>query len=199
MKAHIINLPHRTDRREAMIEQCQRLGIEPVFFEATNGKEAFPDEPRDLMKGHFGCLDSHKRLLSSIHGTAEAHFILEDDAVLHNEILGVHLAAAMSMPEDLDLLFFGGNTFQIENAVSDYDYYFNRAHNVLCTHAYIIRDSSIPKLLEILNSRMWKVDILFTEFQKVANCYITKECLAWQAVSHSDITGNVLDGNKLKY
>ena len=196
MKAHIINLPHRTDRKEAMIEQCQRLGIKPIFFEATNGKEAFPDEPRDLMKGHFGCLDSHKRLLSSIYGTAAHHVIFEDDAVLSDLVPAF---ISVRPPSSYDLIFMGGNTFQMENAVSPWNELFNRAHNVLCTHAYIIQDSAIPKLLEVLNSRQWKVDILFTEFQKIANCYITKECLSWQSVSHSDITGKVLDGNILKY
>lgn len=212
MKAHVINLPHRTDRRDAMEEQCRRLGIEPIFFEATNGKVAFPDEPRKLMRGHFGCLDSHKRLLESLYdpkgmsierdGVEIVHLILEDDAVLADDWLEHAYIGSMEkrgLPSNFDILFLGGNITQMENAIEPFNDNFNVARNVLCTHAYKIKNHSIPRLLEVLNSRMWKVDILFTEFQKVANCYITKQCLAWQAVSHSDITDQVLDGTKLKY
>lgn len=200
MKAHVISLPHRQDRRDAMNAQCRRLGIEPIYFEATNGKAAFPSEPRKLMRGHFGCLDSHKRLLASIKGTLnphELHLILEDDAVLSDFFTNIRF---VPLPVPTDLLFVGGNITQMEYAVMPFmNDYVNKANNVLCTHAYFIRDGAIPQLLEVLNSRMWKVDILFTEFQKIANCYITKQCLAWQAVSHSDITDQILDGRKLKY
>jgi GR25 family glycosyltransferase involved in LPS biosynthesis len=196
MKAHIINLPNRTDRRAEMIDQCSKLGIEPLFFEATNGKEKFEHIDSRLLRGHYGCLDSHKRLLQSIHGTDKKHLILEDDAVLHYDYEQAFDGIGWL---DYDIVYLGGNVTQLEGATIPYSITFNRAVNVLCTHAYVIRDSSIPKLLEVLNSRMDKVDILFTEFQKQSKAFITKKCYAWQAVSHSDITNSLLDGEKLKY
>jgi len=205
MNAHIINLKHRTDRRANMQAQCERLGLNPIFFDAVNGHEKYPDEPRPLMRGHFGCLDSHKQLLESIKGTAYYHLILEDDAVLSDHVsefvyktIDTFIRAQGTVL--CDVLFLGGNITQMPDAVEDtVPSHVWRAKNVLCTHAYIIKDDSINMLLAVLNSRQWKVDILFTEFQKIANCYITKECLAWQDVSMSDITGTVNDGNKLKY
>jgi len=205
MNAHIINLKHRTDRRANMQAQCERLGLNPIFFDAVNGHEKYPNEPRPLMRGHFGCLDSHKMVLEYILKTYTNPFqyslILEDDCVLVDDFLRKLKSKWLiefSMP---DLLFLGGNIHQMKDAVVErvdrLDW--NDARNVLCTHAYLIKHGSIPKLLTVLNSRQWKVDILFTEFQKIANCYITKECLAWQDVSMSDITGAVNDGTKLKY
>jgi len=200
MNAHIINLKHRTDRRANMQAQCERLGLNPIFFDAVNGHERYPNEPRPLMRGHFGCLDSHKMVLNEIleSPTVNHALILEDDAML-SESFDWTFDSGFTVPSDWDLIFFGGNVYQMPDAVIKLGSTLNRANNVLCTHAYLIRRSSIPKLLTVLNSRQWKVDILFIEFQKVANCYITKECLAWQDVSHSDITGQVNDGTKLKY
>ncbi len=203
MNAHIINLKHRTDRRANMQAQCERLGLNPIFFDAVNGHEKYPDEPRPLMRGHYGCLDSHKMVLEFIFKNCyhpyEYSLVLEDDCLLVDDFTKRLNAKLIMEFSDPDLVFIGGNIHQMTEAVIDRDGDFYKANNVLCTHAYLIKHGSIPKLLTVLNSRQWKVDILFTEFQKIANCLITKECLAWQDVSHSDITGRVNDGTKLKY
>lgn len=194
MKANVINLAHRPDRMCEIEMECSREGLDVIRHEAVNGVKLFPDADKKL-KGHFGCLHSHINLLKKVKGSNEYHLILEDDAIL---IEGFEKKIFNLITLDFDLLYLGGNVFSFENATETFDDKLNIAKNVLCTHAYIIKDESINGLLEVLESRNYKVDVLFTEYQKNHNCFITKECLSWQRESYSDIIFNKMTTN-LKY
>jgi GR25 family glycosyltransferase involved in LPS biosynthesis len=202
MKTKIINLKNRKDRRRSIIYELKKIGIDDYsFVDAVNGKEKYKSiNISQLMKGHYGCLDSHIKLLNSIHERIGYTLVLEDDCIFADEIKKDDIYNLLNKNIDFDLLYLGGNVYTFENSIIEMpDLPFNKANNVLCTHSYIINNSCIDRLLNVLLSEKNKVDVLFTKFQKDNNCYIVKKSMTWQATSQSDITSVVLKGDTLKF
>lgn len=188
MIANVINMNHRTDRLEEIQAECDREGLELVRHEGVNGQEVFFEQfDTKRMRGHAGCWQSHVNVLNAVKGTARFHLILEDDAVLVIGFRNTILGQISCLPMDWSLVYFGGNIKLTKDAVIPYNYEFNQAKNVLATHCYVIRDTAIDELLEVLNTRIYKVDVLFTEYQKKHKTLISKKCLAYQRESFSDI------------
>jgi GR25 family glycosyltransferase involved in LPS biosynthesis len=184
MKTYLISLPHRKDR----VEQFKPLAYltnhtELEIFEATNGQEMFTFESNKRMKGHFGCWDSHRRLLEKIKDEGNnMTLVCEDDCEFISEEVAEYLD---QLPEDWDLLYLGGVNQDIPEQFSEKLEY---AKNILQTHAYIVRDKFVPTLLETLTNHRWKVDIVFSEAIKRGKCFICNPPIAIQRESFSDIT-----------
>ena len=86
----VLNLKHRTDRRRAIEARLARVGLEPVFVEAINGRAPELSDTiqpivsrTGLNPGEVGCYLSHIKawqyLLASEHNEA---LILEDDSLV---------------------------------------------------------------------------------------------------------------------
>lgn len=195
MKAHIINLEKRTDRKEQQINECLRVGFEPVIHKGIDGLLEFVKEaPNKRLRGHFGALQSHRNVLKSLKGTAPYHLIIEDDVLFIDDVLESMLSHVSSLPENWSLCYFGGHLHTMENATEEYNDLFWYARNVLGFYCYIIKDDHIDDLLETLESRLWKVDMLAIEYQhKNKNVYMTKKCHAWVRESYSDIAHAVIN------
>jgi glycosyl transferase family 25 len=96
MKAHVINLPRSTDRREHVTRQMAQLGIPYEFVDAVEGRElsaaqraelvdeaAVARSPRWLTPGTIGCTLSHRAAYQQVRdGDDEVGFVVEDDVVL---------------------------------------------------------------------------------------------------------------------
>lgn len=196
MKANVINLAHRTDRLIQIQNECNREGLELIRHEGVNGQVVFANEfSNKRMRGHAGCWKSHVDILKNIKGKSDYHLVLEDDAVLCDGFKDKLLSYIDKIPEDCGLCYFGGSVNLVENSISDYNDLFSQALKVYSTHCYLIKDSHIDNLLEILNTRIYKVDVLFTEYQAKYLTLISKECLSWQRESFSDISFDVLKYN----
>lgn len=98
MDIYVINLKLRTDKKENIMEEFKKCGINnPIFFEAIDGrnlnvgelmrKKIHVPEKRTLRRGELGCYFSHmgvwKKFLTSDKKYA---FILEDDAILPSDL-----------------------------------------------------------------------------------------------------------------
>ncbi len=68
MKTYIVNLPQAQDRRESVLAQCARFGLEAEVYPAVYGKDLPDEELRRrvdapaldiLTKGEIGCTLSH--------------------------------------------------------------------------------------------------------------------------------------------
>lgn len=118
MKAFVINLRTNPERRAFMEEQLGRLGIEHEFLDAFAGSEYFSDprwhDPersrreisRELRPGEVGCALSHAFAykLMAERGLPWA-FVLEDDALLHDDVPAVLKALEEGVLEQGDLVF----------------------------------------------------------------------------------------------
>lgn len=182
MKTYLINLDKRQDR----IEECLYANIPFPFerFSATDGDVFINEEENKFMRGHFGCWDSHRRLLEKLRYSSDDYtLILEDDVQF---VDGLSINDIMEeLPFDWDLLYLGGLN---KGKVEKYSEHLNVATEIWQTHAYIVRKKFIPVLLEQLNSYRWKVDIVFSEALVKGNCFISNPPIAIQRESYSDIT-----------
>jgi glycosyl transferase, family 25 len=96
MKAHVINLPRSTDRREHVVTQMAQLGIPYDFVDAVEGRamssqeraelvdeSAVAEHPHWLTPGTIGCTLSHRAAYQQILDSGdEVGFVVEDDIVL---------------------------------------------------------------------------------------------------------------------
>jgi hypothetical protein len=82
--------------------------------------------------------------------------------------------------------------------VERYSESLNRVKNVLTTHAFIVRSKFYDTILESINSRKWKVDILISEALSKGNCFICDPTIAWQKEGFSDIENRVTNNIHLK-
>lgn len=92
MKTYVVNLPQSRDRREHILAECARFGLEPEIFPAVYGRDLTEEELRLLVdalalevfgKAEIGCALSHLGIYRDmIAKNIPVAFILEDDSVL---------------------------------------------------------------------------------------------------------------------
>lgn len=199
MKAHIINLERRIDRKASQIAECKRVGIEPIIHKAVDGqREFFKMATTRRMRGHFGCLQSHRNVLRAIKGTSNYHLIVEDDVLFIDDVVESIQNHIKQLPEEWTMCYFGGHIHTMENAIEDFNGSFWYARNVLGLYCYVVKDEAIDDILETFESRLWKADMVAIDYQQKRDVYITKKCHAWVKEDYSDICHEVITPN-LKY
>ena len=189
IKSYVINLKRRTDRLKEI-----NLPFQYEVFEATDGKEKFSDFGK--MQGHIGCLDSHRRLINlAKKDKIETLMVMEDDIEVCEDFNDKLIKVMTELPEDWDLLYLGGwNVGDVEK----YSESLNWAKKVYTTHAFIVRDKFYDIILEGINSRDWKVDVLISDVLPLGKCFICEPILAWQREGFSDIENRVTNNTHLK-
>lgn len=182
IKTFVINLDRRPDRMEAL-----KVPFEFERFSAVDGTQ-FTDEIIK-MRGHIGCWQSHRDLLIRIKCREyPITLVLEDDVELDPDFQTKIVEYMAQLPEDWDLFYVGGwNTMEKKKFSDNLDV----AERVLTTHAYMIRDKFVDTLIQTLNNRRFKVDVVFCDALSKGKCYVASPVLAWQKKGYSDITNSV--------
>lgn len=117
----VITLEHSLQRRETISSRLGELGIPFEFQPGVDGRKiALLSHPgyakwkrrmffgRDLSNGEFGCILAHKSIYERIETqNIELALILEDDAILSDELPGV-LDALTQLPDKWDIVRFLG-------------------------------------------------------------------------------------------
>lgn len=191
IKAFVINLDRRVDR-------MQELSVPFEFerFPATDGTQ-FTDIPKLRMRGHIGCWDSHRRLLTKIRDEhLPMALVFEDDVELCDAFVNRLVTVMAELPPDWDLLYVGG--WNVGEPVKQYSEHLNVAERVLTTHAYIIRNKFVNVLLDVVENNKNKIDVVFSLALERGKCYIAHPVLAWQREGYSDITNSVNTNEHLK-
>lgn len=199
MIANVINLERRIDRRDSQIKECERVGLVPVIHKAVDGqKEFFNMATTKRLRGHFGCLQSHRNVLKAIKGTAEYHLIIEDDVLFIDDVVSSIKNHIEFLPHDWSMCYFGGHIKTLENAIETFDSVFWYARNVLGLYCYAVKDECIDEILETFEARLWKADMVAIDYQQKKDVYITRKCHAWVKEDYSDICHEIINP-KLKY
>lgn len=181
MKTFVINLDKRPDR---MIEmETANVPFPYERFTATDSS-IFIDEKNKFMRGHLGCWNSHLRLLKHIKElNLDIAMVLEDDCDFISEYDLNNLMA--ELPNDWDLLYLGGLN---KGEIKSYSEHLNIAEYIWQTHSYIIRNKFLDILIDTLEKRAFKVDIVFSNALPKGKCFILKEPITKQRQGFSDIT-----------
>ncbi len=176
-KIYIINLEHRTDRKDSIIKQLEKEGITNYeFVNAVNGNDStilklFKKIRKNGSKigttGHLGCLLSHRKvLLKAKEDNVNQFMILEDDVILKDGFMD--RLNSISLP-DWECIYLSA-------PLEEKKLFFNgwAKHSKYCTtHAMIIKASIIDYLLDLLKDCDDYIDRIYSHtLQKHKKTYL---------------------------
>lgn len=137
----VINLPHRTDRRDEMEAQLKRVNWTAEFTSAPR-----PDEPGGFSSiGAHGCFLSHLQVLKLALGRrVDRLFILEDDLNFSTNFLTDWPAAEAELDRRDWSMFYPAPVNEVAHGLTAVD----GATKFRCTHFVVINGPSLPMLVE---------------------------------------------------
>lgn len=168
---YCINLDRRTDKWEDVKKEFKRVGLYDNMIR-------FPAYPG----GWRGCRDSHIAIMRMAQYDDMVE-IFEDD-VRFLDVLSIYQATA-ELPEDWDVLYYGGSPQEPQEQYSKHLYY---ARNVLCMHAYAITNNN-GCIDFILGHRkdIAKIDAYFAHvIQSYFKCFLVRPPACIQKQYQSD-------------
>jgi hypothetical protein len=177
MRTILINLPERQDRLDAAIKELNKT---------TYNYEVVPAIKHH--NGAYGLLLTWQRELKA---TDDNLTIFEDDVFFLSppELI-------MQIPEDFDILYFGGTAMQ---PMEYYSQHLLRVKEMRATHAMLISNKCRLRLIELIDTIISMgihkpIDmIIVDEIQKDGNCYCMNPMVAVQRKGWSDIAQQDVD------
>ena len=211
-KIFVINLEHRVDRKNAIIKEFQRVGINNYeFFKAVQPNEQMISSwnpnfinplpnwlstyDGDIIKykiGSLGCMLSHIEIIKiCVKNNYENVLIFEDDTIF-NIKNGIKFDAVIdtlqSQIKDLSygLLYLAGNhRAAILEKISDN---IHRVLNTYTTGSYIVNKQAMQFILNRIPNYPREVDHFYANIvQKEFPCYCIQPHITTQADGYSDI------------
>ena len=203
---YIINLKNRTDKKQYIINQLNKLNIlHYKFFDAYKIKKedlhnySFIKPEKFLnhlninyVIGSAGCKISHYELIKSIQENNKYSLILEDDVVLeYNFIDYIFCALKQLKNKEFDLLYLGCNLTENNN------YLFS--NNLLSvkypktTTAYLIQNYNKNKILNIIEDSNNEIDEVY------ANSDLNKYCIYPMIAYQKNIKSDIINNNDYGY
>lgn len=123
-------------------------------------------------------------------------WVLEDDAMFMNDP-GIITEAMSQVPNDFDLLYFGGYLTHEQNTVVHKNIF--KVSRIFSTHSIYYSREAMIKILaalkETFNSGYYNPydKLLFNGIQKEGKCYCAYPAVMKQRAGYSDIEKNVVD------
>lgn len=192
MPTFIINLKDRPDRKARAVRELNKHKIKGTFIEAINGIDLEIDGVRMdqiyvkdskfrlLRKGEIGCYLSHMACWNLILESGNPYgLVLEDDVVFVNDFKNIFNDAFSQIKDmDWDIIALGRRcNKQIfdEDCVSGEIIYKNTFYPSFigyATYAYIIKASTIDKLLKTTFPFSKPIDVVLIDEQQKGNIKI---------------------------
>lgn len=173
-KVIVINLDKRADRLEKLNKQLDFFNINYDRFSAIDAKEMGISPVQ-------ACAASHIKAWESISN--EVVLILEDDALLDANFLNMFSDAISDLPDDWDVIFFGGGKGDRPKYNNSWSY----QNSITGLQAYCINPKSIKYFIQTLKDMPGHIDVNLVKCANDSNMYITTENLVTQFPSFSDI------------
>lgn len=190
---HYINLDRSVDRRIEIEKELKKIkGIPVTRWKAVDGNQLSKDYINKICKypngvytnekrknGEIGCYLSHKTLLEHLLklnvNPEVGHLILEDDAIIDHKFLYKWNKLIPHLPSDWDMVYFGilfnnGTIINSKNGIG-------KLIRGCGTHGYMVKHSSIPKILEKINIMTEPIDELYENLFDEFNVYSPDERL----------------------
>lgn len=183
-----INLQHRTDRLEHVLNEFKKMGIETA--ERFNAIKT--------ITGNVGCSLSHIRCIEIAKERDYPHvFICEDDITFTNpQLLLENMQKFNNIQTNWDMLIIGGNTGPPFQQISDF---YIRVFNVQTTTGYIVKKHYYETLLnnfkdgmnklirEPSNKKQYAIDMYWKHLQQRDQWYMIIPLTVVQYYDYSDI------------
>jgi len=177
-KIFCLTLKDTPKRKEYAEKHFKENGLDVEFFEGINGKKFglnthipyIDDQPNwipdhgpvhFISSGHIGCILSHYILWKILtYLPYEEIIIFEDDVILCENFKEKLLQYKANLPNDWQYVFIGHCCLPSKEYIFNVnDNIITTSHPPMCTHAYMIKKSSLITLIET-NSLAWShIDI----------------------------------------
>lgn len=197
-KVFVINLDRRGDRMAEVKAELDKVGITDYErFSAVDGKNLKGNFRVAI--GHVGCSLSHLGVVKLAKERGyKSYAVFEDDVVFHPEVQSLFEKFYKEVPENWDLIFFGGSHVKGFTKVTDNVIKMNGSYT---THAMLVRDTMYDKLIHVWNTfhGTAEVDVALARLHKEFNCYSFMPAIAWQRAGFSDILERHDDYKHLRY
>ena len=181
-----INLDRRADRWERMRERFTQHGVENVVrFPALDGKSLDIPETWDDFPGAYGCLRSHLKVVEQARADSKnSVLIFEDDAVLAPEFSAKFAEYINQMPDDWDMILFGGIHGEPPARISPN---VTRVSHSLSTYTYALNHNIYDGFIDINRRALTLLDQNTRSLQKTFKTYCFMPHLAWVEEDFSDV------------
>lgn len=214
-KIFCLTLKDTPKRKEYAEQHFKQHGLNFEFFEGINGKKfglktviPFMDHilfhnpnwqpgdypaPEYITQGHVGCILSHYMLWKTIsYLPYDEYLIFEDDVILCDGFKEKLLDYKSQLPNDWQYVFVGHCCLPPENyQIKVTKNIITTTHPPMCTHAYMIKKSSIPILLDTNHCAWAHIDIQIQKRSlKQLKHYVLIPPLAEQMSINHDIKGD---------
>jgi len=195
-KTFCINLDRRKDRWEECLTEFNKYNLLDIErFTAIDGNNLPQVKSGFVTPSRLALVLTNIDILEkAIQNNYESILILEDDVEFTNEVNKISEYFKF-LPEDWDMLYFGGNHNQhmgiappkiINEKVC-------KLHHTFSTHCVAINKRAFTTILNRLKKRDNALDVIYVELQSTLNAYSFYPMIATQRVSFSDIENRVTD------
>jgi GR25 family glycosyltransferase involved in LPS biosynthesis len=200
-KIFCINLDRRTDRLQHFIDQSKKFNISD--FQRVPAVDGVSINTKDynspLNNGELGLvLTTIKIFELCLDKKYNNVLILEDDCVFEPELHNIDKYFE-SLPNDWDMIYFGGNhnvhgSYPEPEMVNDF---VKKVSYTYSSHMIGFNIKIYEKILSLLKTYQYQVDVVYSLLQKENNCYTFYPRLSTQLVDYSDIQNKITDYNWL--
>jgi glycosyl transferase family 25 len=191
---YYINLDKRIDRYESIKQQLKNYKIN-----ATRIRGIIPTQNNHkISNGQLGCLLSHLSILQDAQDKKyNKILIIEDDTIFKDNFEFLFNRFINHVPNNWDMLYLCGNHYGGTSYINNY---VNKSNGTLTTNAYAINGKIIPKLLHILDKKIYDqpVDSIYCSNHKLLNVFVSVPNICYQMASFSDIENKITDYHILK-
>jgi hypothetical protein len=207
-KIYCINLDRRADRWDECCSIFEKMNLNVERFSACDG-QLLDIGYGKVYNGEFGGTVTHTRLIKKIKDEKlEKVLILEDDIEFCDTFEKDFKSSIQELPNDWDLLFFGGNHTGGYDKISEK---IGRVYRTLALHSYAVNQKAIDILYENMIRFVGNTlgcgkqltpsvaaDFYMSRLQPMLNCYSIFPNLTWQRESFSDLQQDVMNYEFLK-
>jgi GR25 family glycosyltransferase involved in LPS biosynthesis len=198
-KSYCINLDRRADRWEETQLIFDKHGIICDRFSAKDGREIPLPAPFQFELGgsisHLNVIKKAKELnLKNV-------LIFEDDVDVVDNLQDEFERILPQIPEDWDMLYFGGNHTQPIDQVTENVFKMRWSYAL---QMYAVNGKFFDEIILFLEDKISKVlsnqisltpsvaaDYFIAHLHPIKNCYVLRPYLTWQRENYSDIQQRV--------
>lgn len=191
-KIYCVNLDRRVDRWDECEKEFKKHDLNVERFSAVDGTTVeIVNSP--LNDGQTGCALSHLEIIKICKSKEYSNCLILEDDIQFDEELNNKLPNIMEqVPDDWDMLYFGGNHVGNNPHASGSLTKVNQTQNIFrtthcfTTHSYAVKNKVYDKIISSFDGSE-PIDICISKIQSSINCYIIRPHLAWQRPSYSDV------------
>lgn len=195
-KTYCINLDRRTDRWDECQTEFQKHNLTSIDrFTAVDGSKLPKITKGFVTPSRLALVLTNISILEdAIKNNYKSILVLEDDVEFTDQVNDMS-DFFNSLPEDWDMLYFGGNhnTHMGIPAPQIINDKVTKLHYTFSTHCVAFNKKCFQTVLDRIKKQDNALDVLYVDLQKSLKVYSFYPMIATQRVSFSDIENKLTD------